>query len=189
MSMKTKSTFIAALLIFGAVMSSVASDGLAVIPVKGTDTYKVVYKGEGKVKLNIYDQDAKLIHSENVNQNGFILPVNLTNVNAGKYTVELVGANGKLVETINHRMPAATTPNYIHISKLVSEDGKFLVSVTNGQKVSKEINVKIYGRNGLLYNETKSASGDFAQVYAIKVPGELTFEISDASGNVKTVRF
>jgi len=188
--MKTKSTFIAALLIFGAVMSSVANDGLAIVPVKGTDTYKVVYKGEGKVKLNIYDNDAKLIHSENVNQNGFILPLNLSNVNAGKYTVELVGANGKMVETINHRMPTTTTTaNFIHISKLVSEEGKFLVSVTNGQKISKEINVKIYGRNGLIYNETKSAAGDFAQVYAVKVPGELTFEISDANGNVKTVRF
>jgi hypothetical protein len=186
--MKTKSTFITALLIFGAVMSSVASDGLAVIPVKGTDTYKVVYKGEAKVKLNIYNNDAQLIHSENVNQNGFILPLNLSKLAAGKYTVELVGANGKMVETINHKI---VTPaiNYIHISKLIKEDGKFLVSVTNEQKVLKEINVKIYGRDGLLYNETKSASGDFAQVYAVKVPGELTFEISDANGNVKTVRF
>jgi hypothetical protein len=140
------------------------------------------------VKLNIYNNDAQLIHSENVKQNGFILPLNLSKLAAGKYTVEVVGGNGKMVETINHKI-ATPAINYIHISKLVKEDGKFLVSVTNEQKISKDINVKIYGRDGLIYNETKSASGDFAQVYAVKVAGELTFEISDANGNVKTVRF
>jgi hypothetical protein len=79
----------------------------------------------------------------------------------------------------------APATNYIHVSKLSSEEGKFLVSVKN----TNAINVKIYGRNGLLFSESKSLAGDFAQVYAVKVSGELTFEITDANGNVKTARF
>ncbi len=192
MSMKTKSIFIAALMIFGAVLSSVANNsaettnGLAIIPVKGSSIYKVVYKGEsqGKVKLSIYNKKSELVFTEVVNKNGFILPLNLSNLEAGEYTVELADANGKKVQTIMHGIEAPAT-NYIHVSKLAAEQGKYLISVRNANA----INVRIYGRNGLLFSESKSLAGDFAQVYAVKVPGEVTFEITDANGNVKTARF
>ncbi|HEX5171306.1 MAG TPA: hypothetical protein VFW11_19150 [Cyclobacteriaceae bacterium] len=184
--MKTKSIFISALMIFGAVLSSVANDGLAVVPVKGSNVYKVIYKGEaqGKVKLSLYNKKSELIFSETVNQNGFILPLNFSKLEAGEYTVELADANGKQTQKIVH---GATTPstNYIHVSKLTSGDGKYLVSVRNADA----INVKIYSRNGLIFDESRSLSGDFAQVYAVKVSGELTFEITDTKGNVKTARF
>jgi hypothetical protein len=188
--MKTKSIFISALIVFGAVLSSVANDGsingFAVVPVKGSGVYKIVYKGEtnGKVKLSIFNSKSQLVFTESVNKNGFILPLNLSNLEAGEYTVELTDANGKKVQKIVHGVTAPAT-NYIHVSKLSSEEGKFLVSVKNANA----INVKIYGRNGLLFSESKSLAGDFAQVYAVKVPGELTFEITDANGNVKTARF
>jgi len=192
MSMKTKSIFIAALMVFGAVLTSVANNGtesangLAVVPVKGSNVYKVIYKGEnqGKVKLSVFNKSAELIFTETVSQSGFILPLNFSNLEAGEYTVELADANGKKSQKIVHGV-VNTPANYIHVSKLVNEEGKFLISVKNANA----INVKIYGRNGLIFNESKDLAGDFAQVYAVKVPGELTFEITDANGNVKTARF
>jgi hypothetical protein len=63
--MKTKSLFIAvvamvvALSAFGEEPSN--SKGLAVVPVKGSEVIKVIYKGEsaGKIKLNIYNQQSR----------------------------------------------------------------------------------------------------------------------------------
>ncbi len=192
MSMKTKSILISALMIFGVVLSSVANsgaesaNGFAVVPVKGSNVYKIVYKGEnqGKVKVSLYNSKSELIYSERVSQNGFILPLNFSNLEKGEYTVELTDASGKKAQKITYATEAAPS-NYIHVSKLLNEDGKFLISVRNANA----INVKIYSRTGLIFNESKELTGDFAQVYAVKVPGELTFEITDANGNVKTARF
>lgn len=189
--MKTKSILIAALIIIGSV-SAMANEkpetatGLAVVPVKGSNVYKVIYKGEneGKVKVNLFNNQREVVFSQTIANGGFILPLNFSNLSSGEYTVELVGANGKKVQKFVHG--AATTPaNYIHVSKIVSEEGKYLISVRNANA----INVKIYDRSGLIFDESKTLAGDFAQVYAVKVPGELTFEITDANGNVKTARF
>ena len=192
MSMKTKSILISALMIFGVVLSSAANsgaesaNGFTVVPVKGSNVYKIVYKGEnqGKVKVSLYNKKSELIFSEKLNQNGFILPLNFSNLEKGEYTVELTDASGKKSQKITYGIEAAPS-NYIHVSKLSNEDGKYLISVRNANA----INVKIYSRAGLIFNESKELAGDFAQVYAVKVPGELTFEITDANGNVKTARF
>lgn len=188
--MKTKSILIAALIMVGSVSAMAekpeTATGLAVVPVKGSNVYKVIYKGdnEGKVKVNLYNNEAQVVFTQTMANSGFILPLNFSNLSSGEYTVELVDANGKKAQKFVHGI--ATTPaNYIHVSKIASEEGKYLISVRNANA----INVKIYDRSGLIFDESKTLAGDFAQVYAVKVPGELTFEITDANGNVKTARF
>ena len=192
--MKTKSLFIAvvALLVtlsaFGNEEPS-NSKGLAVVPVKGSEIFKVIYKGEaaGKVKLNIYNQASELVFSESINgMDGFIRPLNFTGLDAGQYTVELIDATGKKVEKVDYK--PATSLKFVHISKL-SEQGKFLVAVSG--KGKEVVDVKIYdAANNLLHAESKTIDGSYAQVYSLKnIRGAVTFQVTNSVGTVKTVRF
>ena len=70
--MKTKSLFIAALVVVSASVAAFGKEeptsnkGLAVVPVKGSEVFKVIYKGEttGRVKLNVYNTESILVYSE-----------------------------------------------------------------------------------------------------------------------------
>lgn len=193
--MKTKSLYLAALIAIAAVVTAVGKDepgsqGLAVVPVKGSEVFKIIYKGESssKVKLNIYNSSSEIVFSETMNGvNGFIRPLNFTGLQFGEYTVELTDASGKKVEKINYQ-PAKSESN-VHVSKLVNEEGKFLVSVAKAS--SETITVKIFDdANNLLHMNTKQVAGDFAQLYTLKdFAGAVTFEVSDNTGSIKTVRF
>lgn len=193
--MKIKSLYIAALIVFAVSVTAVGKDeprslGLAVVPVKGSEVFKVIYRGESasKVKLNVYNSSSQIIFSETMNSiEGFIRPLNFTGLQFGEYTIELTDAAGKRAEKINYQ-PALSESN-IHVSRLVKEESKFLLSVA---KTSSEvITVKIFdGANNLVHTNTKEVSGDFAQLYNLKdIAGTVTFEVSDNAGITKIVRF
>jgi hypothetical protein len=192
--MKTKSLFLAALVTLSAIGAAVGKDeprnaGLVVVPVKGSEVFKVIYKGEnaGRVKLNIYNAQSEVIFSETLsNIEGFIRPLNFAGLQSGEYTVELVDATGKKVEKVNYQ--PFKSKKFVHVSKLVKEDGKFLLAVTNAG--TEKINVRIYdAANNLLHSETREVAGEFAQLYTVKNFSGVIFEVSDKDGNVKTSRF
>jgi hypothetical protein len=196
--MKTKSLFFAALVLVSAVASAAGKDeprrtGMAIVPVKGSEIFKVIYRGEsaGRVKLNIYNANAKLILTETFNGvDGFICPLNFAGLEAGQYTIELVDAAGKKVEKVAYNT-ARKSEKHVHVSKIGAESGKFLLSVVSTSTSSDEIGVKIYdSKNNLVHAETKEIKGDFAQVYKLKnESGSYTFEVSDKNGKIKTIRF
>lgn len=193
--MKTKSLYLAALMVIAAAVSAVGKDepgskGLAVVPVKGSEVFKIIYKGESfsKVKLNVYNSSSQIVFSETMNSvNGFIRPLNFTGLQFGEYTVELTDASGKKVEKISYQ--PSKSESAVHVSKLQNAEGKFLLSVAKAN--SETITVKIFDEaNNLVHMNTKAVSGDFAQLYTLKdVAGAVTFEISDNTGSIKTVRF
>lgn len=193
--MKTKSLFIAAV---ATVLSLTAfgneepsnSKGLAVVPVKGSEVFKVIYKGEavGKVRLNVYNQASELVFTESISGlDGFIRPLNFNGLKAGEYTLEIIDAAGKKVERVNYQPNKSS--KYVHISKVADEEGKFLIAVSGTGK--EEINVRIYdSASNLVHNESKVIDGNYAQVYNIKkITGAVTFQVTDNAGNVKTVSF
>lgn len=193
--MKTTSLFIAAV---ATVLSLTAfgneepsnSKGLAVVPVKGSEVFKVIYKGDavGKVRLNIYNQASELVFTESISGlDGFIRPLNFNGLKAGEYTLEIIDAAGKKVERVNYQPNKSS--KYVHISKIADEEGKYLVAVSGTGK--EEINVRIYdSASNLVHNESKIIDGNYAQVYNIKkLAGEVTFQVTDNAGNVKTVSF
>ena len=192
--MKTKSLFIAALVVFSAAVSALGKEdptnvGLAVINVKGTEVYKIVYKGQtaGKVKLNVYNnEDGRVVYSQILNKvDGFILPLNFNGLSFGEYTVELIDASGKKLEKVSYL--SQVKPSNIHVSKITNEEGKYLVAVANeGAKV---INVKVYdGSHNVVYDGTEQIDGDFAKIYTIKnFEAGFTLEVTDSTGYTKTV--
>ncbi len=195
--MKTKFLLIAMLVAVSATVSAIGKEeptkaGLAIVPVKGSQTFKVIYKTEnaGTTKLNIYNAEAKVIFSKTVsNTEGFILPLNFNGLAAGEYTIELTDATGTKIEKINFQPTTVVKSKLnVHVAKM-SEAGKFLLAVANSS--NEVITVKIYDNfSNLVYNETKELNGDFAQVYALKnTLATYTFEVSDNAGNTKTVKF
>jgi hypothetical protein len=195
--MKTKSLFFAAFVLVSSLAVAAGKDeprniGMAIIPVKGSETFKVVYKGEsaGKVRLNIYNSASRIILTETFNSTqGFIIPVNFSGLEAGEYTIELIDTAGKKVEKITFGTKKASK-RIAHVSNIDKQNGKFLLSVVN-PSAGEQINVKIYdAENNLIHSESKIANGDFATVYKLN-PGatSLTFEVSDSTGQIKTVRF
>src|SRR5690606_15959427 len=192
--MKTKSLFLA-LLMFSVDVSAVGKDepgtlGMAVIPVKGSEVFKVVYRGEApkKLRLNIYDADAKRLYTETVSgRDGFIRPVNFSGLQYGEYTIEVVDGDSKQTEKINYQ-PITSSPKTIHITNYPRGEQKYTVSVSDAGEEA--ITVKIYDKsNNLIHTEKRDVKGSFAQVYVVKTPGAVTFEVVDEGGNVKTTRF
>ena len=192
--MKTKSIVLAAFLLMTAVATFGSDEpkkaGVAVVPIKGAELVKVIYKSEtaGKVQVKVYDGKNGVIYSAGFNDTkGFILPLNLSKVGYGEYTFEITDATGKRSEKLVYQ--AAKPVDNIRISKLDAGEGKFLVAVT-GPK-NETITVRIFDNfNNLLHNEVKSVNGDFAQVYTVKnLNGKCTFEVSDNAGFIKTVQF
>ena len=193
--MKTKSLFIAALVTVGAAMSAFGKEeptnkGLAVVAVKGSEVFKVIYKGDGasRVKLNVYNASSEVVFSESFAAvEGFIRPLNFKGLQSGEYTIELVDATGKKIEKLTYQ-PAKSGKN-IHISKLGNDDGKYMIAMASTG--SEDITVKIFdAQNNLIHTEVKTVDGGFAQLYTVKnITGAVTFEVSDASGNRKVATF
>ncbi len=193
--MKMKSLYIAAVIVMAAAVTTVGKDeprsaGLAVVAVKGSEVFKVIYRGESssKVKLNVYNSSSKLVFSETLNGNeGFIRPLNFAGLEFGEYTIELVDATGKKVEKINYQ--PTKSKSIVHLTKLTDSEGKYLLSVA--KKTDDVITVRIFdAANNLLHSNTDEVSGDFAKLYNLKhVSGSVTFEVTDSTGNTKIVRF
>ena len=192
--MKTKSIYLVALFIMSAVATFATNEprpsGLAVLPVKGAEIFRVLYSNdtENKVKVNLYNDKSEVIYTVSINNTtGFILPLNFANLSYGEYRLELIDADGKEVQAISYK-PAKTIDN-IRVAKLVNESGKFLVAITNPK--NEKVSVKIFdNRNNLLHEEIRAVEGDFAQVYNVKnLTGACTFVVSDTRGVAKTVHF
>lgn len=192
--MKTKSLFFAVLVLMSAVALGAGKDeprtGIAVIPVKGSEVFKLIYKGAsaGKVKVSIYNQQAKLVFAETINAvSGFIYPLNFSGLAFGEYTIELVDAAGKKVEKVVYARQDYL--KNVHISKISNAAGKYLLSVANTGNTP--ISVKIFdAKDNLIFSETKSIKGDFAQVYKLEdASARYTFQVSDTTGNTKTIGF
>lgn len=163
---------------------------MTVVSLKGSEVFKVIYKGTstGKVRMNIVDQRGNVIHAETfAGLNGFILPVNFGGLESGTYTIELIDNAGKHRESVTYK-PTHELKS-VHVSRLINEHGKFLLAVANAQ--SEPIRVRIFDQEQrLIYNDSKVLTGDFAQVYKLEnAYSRYTFEVSDANGNKKYFDF
>lgn len=192
--MKSKSLFIGALLMVSVALAAFGKEeptkvGLAVVPVKGTEVFKVIYKGEvsGRVKLNVYNKNGQIVFMETIKSEGFVLPLNFYGLEFGEYTFEIVDGTSKKIEKVNYQ-PKTSSVKSVRVSKVANEERKFVLAVANeGAKV---INIKIFdSANTLIYNEGVSIDGNFSQIYSIREAGSYTFEIADEAGNVKVAQY
>jgi hypothetical protein len=189
--MKTKYLFVATLVMVSSVITAVGKDapskaGLAIVPVKGSEVFKVIYKGEtvGRVRMNLYNSSNVLVYAQSMsNVEGFILPLNFKGLAFGEYTLEVIDSNGKRTEKIDY----TASKSVIRVAKL-AEEGKFLLAIMNPANSS--VSVRIFNSaDELIHAETKEIKGDFAQVYKVINTKAVTFEVSDNAGNVQIIRY
>jgi hypothetical protein len=197
--MKTKQFFIAALLIASVSVSAVAKEdpsniAFAVVQVKGSDVFKVIYKNEGesRVKLYLYNGAGELIFSEKISENKFIRPLNLSGLNAGEYTVEVHQGSSKVSEKFSYKVPAAevsfSTEKVIHVSKVKGEDQRFVLTIANAKNENFVIN--IYGQNEtLVFSQNAVVNGSTAKLFNVKNGKVSKIEVVDAAGVTSTKNF
>lgn len=164
-----------------------SSTGVAVIR-KGS-TVSLVYKGTrpGTVKVFIYDSKKKLVFSESLRQEtGFKRPYNFFSLAEGNYTIEVIGENGKEIQKVAYWK--TETPQFFNV-KRVGGSNRYVLSYFG--KSADVLKVRILSAEGdELFSETHTIAGDFAKVYRIDSPSpEVTFEITDAAGNVRTISY
>ena len=184
--MKTRSIFTAVLMVIGV---AVASAQTVSVEKKNANVFKITYSNEtvGKVKVSITNAQGSEVYAETLaNVKNFALPLNFVGMEQGAYTVEIASATGKSVETINYATEAII--KNVHVAKL-DEASKYLLAVSS--EGTEQINVKIFdSANQLVLDEMKNSNNGFAQVYNLKnITGAFTIEVSDLSGNTKTVRY
>lgn len=189
--MKTRTivSTVAVLLLSGTMLLAGPVDPkVVVINQKGSGTFKVIYEGEqkGDVNVAIYSKDGKQVFAETIKQvDGFIRPLNFSGMTPGEYTIQITDKGGKAIQTVSYLTETAV--NKVHVAK-ISGDDKYLLSVPG--ETHGEINVKIYdGLNNLVHNQNIVVDKDYGLVYNLKqVAGVPTFEVTDKTGNVKTIK-
>ncbi len=184
--------FLAALVLVGtsAFANGPGSPRLAVISQTNPGMFKIIYEKNGvisNVRMTILNHENEIVFTETTkNVDGFIRSVNFTQMDPGEYTVEVADKSGKQIQKVVYGEIAPI--QNVHVSK-ISDEGKYLLSVTNSGK--NRINVQIFdGTNNLVHNESTTINGNYGLVYNLKaVEGVPTFEISDKTGVIHTVKY
>lgn len=194
--MKTK-LFLAALIVLvgtSAFASGPGSPRLVVIGQKNPGIFKVIYESgiTSNVKMTILDKNEAVVFAETTkNVEGFIRSVNFTRMEPGEYTIEIADKAGKQIQKVVYAAETdiVTAPaKNVRIAKIAS-DGKYLLTVTNSG--INQVKVRIFdGANNLVHNESTTVNGDFGLVYNLKdVDGVPTFEVTDKTGSVSTIKY
>lgn len=162
---------------------------VVVVNQKNSGTFKVIYEGakSGEVTMSITNNKGTVVYAETTRVvNGFIRPVNFTGMEAGEYTIEIADASGKQIQKIVYSNESSVRS--VQVSK-IKEEGKYLLAVANDG--AEQINVRIFdGNNNLIHNQDLTIDGNFGLVYNLKsVTGVPTFEVTDKTGNVRTIKY
>lgn len=194
--MKSKVFFFAALLIATVSATAVAKEdpsnaAFAVVPVKGSDVYKVIYKKEGatRVKLNLYNNAGAVVFSETISQDGFIRPLNFAGLTPGEYTFEVVDGATKVVEKVVYKTEVSiASDKLVHVSRINGADQRFVLSIANANNETFVVN--IYGQNDeIIFSENATINGSSAKLYNVKSGKVSRIEVIDAAGKSSAKRF
>jgi hypothetical protein len=192
--MKTKNVILTALVaMFVSVLAFAKDPGNPKIVVVNhkSGVFKVIYEGSNasRVTMKIVNQNGEEVFAENLGiVKGFVRPVNFNGMTPGEYTIEITDNTGKQIQKVSFTNKSETSANSVHIAR-IAESNKYLLAVAN--KGSEEINVKIFdGSNNLVHNENMTVKGNFGLIYNLtQVVGMPTFEVTDKTGNVKTIKY
>ncbi len=161
---------------------------LVVLSQKEAGLFKVIYENPKtkQVKMTILNSDGVALYSESIKvTDGFILPVNFKGMTPGEYSIEVADGTAKQVQKVSYLN--SVSAQRIHVAKLTNEANKYLLSVAN----EGSINVRILdGANNIIHDQNVTVNGSLGLVYNLKaVVGAPTFEVTDQSGTVKTIKY
>lgn len=179
----------AVLVTFGAVAKSIPAAEAGVAVVNNGTTLKLYYKAESEadVKVSIINDDGMIVFSEVLRDvDGFVRPYNLSNIPSGEYTIQVTDQTS----THKEKITIGSTPKsaLANLYRVNGEEGKYLLTIPS--KEAKNISVRIFADDKVVYDEVEAISSDFARIYNLKkVKGDVTFEIKDQKGNLTVVNY
>jgi hypothetical protein len=198
--MKKTKNFIAVLLVAMGT-SSVAfaggdtlksSSNVRVISFNKNDSYKLIYKSEGKqnVIVNVLDEKGVSVHKGSVRvADGFAQNFDLSNVPTGYYTFEVVSKGEKVAQTVHHVSEVDKLTQHVALSS--NADTKKMV-LRSSASVDAPLSVAIYGgEDELLFTEDVKSVDFLTRVYdlsQIKGAG-VRFTVSYNNTVVKDQKF
>jgi hypothetical protein len=198
--MKKTKNFIAVLLVAMGT-SSVAfaggdtlksSSNVRVISFNKNDSYKLIYKSEGKqnVIVNVLDEKGVSVHKGSVRvADGFAQNFDLSNVPTGYYTFEVVSKGEKVAQTVYHVSEVDKLTQHVALSS--NADTKKMV-LRSSASVDAPLSVAIYGgEDELLFTEDVKSVDFLTRVYdlsQIKGAG-VRFTVSYNNTVVKDQKF
>lgn len=155
-------------------LSAMRKDSSGVYMVSYTDAKA------GKVILTIDDAQGNLLARKVIqNENGFLLPINLSSVAEGEYTIRTNNGTEKASTIIVYSNN--TAPTYSRVVNL-GEDQYLFTSSHAGKET---ITITIYDENGqLVFSENRKVHGYFSMLFNLKnVTGNPYFEVTETTGN------
>jgi len=198
--MKTKSVFLSVVFV-AASITSVLAEGLnkeltsaaaiSVIPAKNVGVFKVVYTASeaGKVKLTVFNASGELMHTENFKHNGgFILPVNLSQLKDGEYSIVIEDQFGKQIEKVNLNRMELNHAKSAQVVKAADANAKYLLMIPKQETTC--YTLKIFNdKHELLHNSKLDLDGDYAGMYDLSKShsSSYTFVLSDKNGLITSI--
>jgi hypothetical protein len=175
---------------------SIASASSLEITPSSNAVYNVYYKGTAatSVKVTIFNSKNRVVFTETIYSAGFRRPYNFRELPAGQYKVVVSGKDGEQVQTIDHKVVAASsTKSLIRVTSLSGNDDRYLVTIANSS--SQNVWIRIYNNGqGLVHEEKITVDGSAAQVFNLsKIQGRnksaIQFEIVTEQGQIETMTF
>lgn len=181
-----------AMLVAGVVTTSLADEPakLKMAIVKRSEhVYKVIYSGDAaETILTLKNHFGELVYFTHINSaRGFILPLNFTNMQPGRYTIEVVSGRERFSETISYggTVDKNTIPFIAHVSRLGAN--RYLCSVKSDGHLPVTLNVQ--DANGETLAQHRIDQAETAFVISLKnFSGKPIFVLNDATGHSVTIK-
>jgi hypothetical protein len=190
--MKKTLSILAMLMVAGSLALASGSPGTEarMAVVKNGATYKLYYNGSQQmdVSISIRDANDRIVFREVLKRiDGFVRPYNFSHLTEGDYTIEIKDSNGLKTEKI--RYVKADEAKFARVLKVSGNERKYLLMISN--KVPSSFTVRILdGSDNVIYSQEEETAGDFAKIYNLeKFSGNGRFEITDGSGNLKSISY
>jgi hypothetical protein len=198
--MKTKSVLLSVVFVAASITSVLAESlnkeltstaAISVIPAKNVGVFKVVYTASeaGKVKLTVYNASGELMHTENFkHKGGFILPVNLSQLKDGEYSIVIEDQFGKQIEKVNLNRMELSAVKSVQVIKAADANAKYLLMIPKQETAC--YTLKIFNdKNELLHNSKLDLDGDYAGMYDLSKSrsSSYTFVLSTKNGQITSI--
>jgi len=174
----------------GTALSPKSISGIAVVKSPVSGLFKVYYKAAetANVKVTILNDKDQEVFTETIRKvNGFIRPYSFNNLSEGMYTIRIEDGTTVQAEKVEYR--SGEIEKLIQVRKLLTEDGKYLLTATG--KGQENITINIYNpTDQLLYTESRLVKDTFATVYNLsKVKGAISFEVVHSNGSSQKLNY
>ena len=166
----------------------------SVEPAAGQSVYRLVYQSgaAGTVKVLIYNERRELLFEDRIqNTNGFARPYNFVNLPSGKYSLEIIDANGKETKEITVGETDTVVASAPRVFVQATENpASYEMSVLGSSYEPLQVN--IYDTLGnLIFTESIQEGSSFRKVYNLSKLNltSCTFEVSNDQQLLQRVTF